>query len=96
MTIHEPLHPGAVVKDVLIENARLSVTQAAERLGVQRTTLSRLINGHAGISPEMALRLAKLCQTSVDMWINLQAQYDIDQAQKHMNDIDVKPLNDAA
>jgi plasmid maintenance system antidote protein VapI len=44
----------------------------------------------------MALRLAKLCQTSVDMWINLQAQYDIDQAQKHMNDIDVKPLNDAA
>jgi addiction module HigA family antidote len=96
MAIHEPLHPGEVVKDILIENAQLSVTQAAKRLGIQRTTLSRLINGHAGISPEMALRLAKLCNTSVDMWINLQAQYDIAQAQNHMKDIYVKPLNDAA
>jgi len=57
MTIHKPLHPGILVKDALIDNTGLSVTDAADHLGVTRTTLSRLLNGHAGISPEMAIRL---------------------------------------
>jgi addiction module HigA family antidote len=71
----------------------MSVTNAAKRLGVSRTALSRLLNGHAGISPEMALRLSKLFSTSIDMWINLQAQYDTWEISKLSNKIKVKPLD---
>ena len=55
----------------------LTIGEAANRLGITRTTLSRLLNQHAGVSPEMAFRLSRLLNTSVDMWINLQSQYDI-------------------
>jgi len=74
--IHKPLHPGLIVKDTLIDQTGLTVTEAAEHLGVSRTTLSRLLNGHSDISSEMALRLANFFQTSIESWINLQAQYD--------------------
>jgi addiction module HigA family antidote len=94
MTImHNPLHPGEIVKDELITATGMSVTNAAKRLGVSRTALSRLLNGHAGISPEMALRLSKLFSTSIDMWINLQAQYDTWEISKLSNKIKVKPLD---
>jgi len=96
MPIYEPLHPGIIVKDALIDNTDLTVTEAAVRLGVTRTTLSRLLNGHSGISPEMALRLSKLFSTSVEMWMNLQSQYDVWCIQQHEEDIDVKPLDEAA
>lgn len=75
--IHKPLHPGVIIKDVLIDNTDLTISEAAERLGITRTTLSRLLNQHAGVSPEMALRLSKLLNTSIEMWVNLQSQYDI-------------------
>lgn len=88
----EPLHPGEIVKDALINATGLSVTDAAEQLGVSRTALSRLVNSHSGISPDMALRLAKSLKTSIDKWINLQAQYDTWQIAKSYDDIDVKPL----
>ena len=96
MMMHEPLHPGLMVKDVLIDNTGLSVTEAALKLGVSRTALSRLLNGHAGISPEMALRLAKLFNNSVEMWINLQMQYDVWVVKQKENDIIVEPLDKAA
>ena len=85
MAIHKPLHPGILVKDALIDNTNLSITEAAALLGVTRTTLSRLLNGHAAISPEMAIRLSKFFKTSVDSWMNLQVQYDIWLAQKKQN-----------
>lgn len=94
--IHKPLHPGLIVKDALIDNTNLSVTEAAECLGVTRTTLSRLLNGHASISPEMALRLSKFFQTSVESWINLQAQYDAWMIKKHSAKIKVEPFDKAA
>lgn len=94
--IHKPLHPGFIVKDALIDNTGLSVTEAAEHLGVTRTTLSRLINGHAGISPEMALRLSKFFKTSVESWINLQAQYDAWLVKKDGAKIHVEPYDAAA
>jgi antitoxin HigA-1 len=96
MTIHKPLHPGILVKDALIDNTGLSVTEAAYLLGVTRTTLSRLLNGHAAISPEMALRLSKFFQTSIESWMNLQTQYDIWLVQKKRNKIRVNPFKDAA
>ena len=76
----------------MIDATGLSVADAAEQLGVSRTALSRLVNGHSGISPDMAIRLAKSLKTSIDMWINLQAQYDTWQIAKSYDDIDVKPL----
>lgn len=96
MIIHEPLHPGFIVKDALLDGAGLNITEAAERLGVTRTTLSRLLNGHAGISSEMALRLSKLFGTSIEMWVNLQSQYDIWLVKQRENEFHVKALNKAA
>lgn len=93
MTVmHEPLNPGEIVKDELIDATGLSVTEAAEKLGVSRTALSRLLNGHSSISPEMALRLSKFFNTSIEMWINLQAQYDTWLISKKTNKIKVKPF----
>lgn len=97
MTImHDPLHPGEIVKDELIDGTGLTVTEAANRLGVSRTALSRLLNCHAGISPEMALRLAKFFGTSVEMWINIQAQYDTWQISKRSHKIKIEPFDRAA
>ena len=94
--IHEPLHPGIIIKDVLIDHTGLTITEAADHLGVTRTTLSRLLNQHSGISSEMAVRLSKLLNTSVDMWINLQSQYDIWQAKQYAQEIDIVPLQKIA
>lgn len=96
MVMHNPLHPGLIVKDALIDNTDLTVTEAANRLGVTRTTLSRLLNGKSGISPEMALRLSKLFGNSIEMWVNLQAQYDVWQIRQHSDEIEVHQLDKAA
>lgn len=79
MRMHNPSHPGAVLRDYLGD---LSVTEAASRLGVTRTALSRILNGSAGISVDMALRLRDALGTSAELWINMQAQYDLWQAEK--------------
>ena len=94
--MHEPLHPGEIVKDALIDGAGLSVTEAASKLDISRTALSRLLNCHVSISPEMALRLSKLLRTSIEMWINIQAQYDTWKIRKMSDKIKVKPLRKAA
>lgn len=75
--MHNPAHPGAVLKEWLAE---VSITQAAQHLGITRAYLSRILNGHANISADMALRLAALLGTSADMWLNMQSAYDLWQA----------------
>jgi len=77
--MHNPPHPGAVLKEWLTE---ISVTEAATRLGVTRAALSRVLNGSAGISAEMDLRLAKALGTTPGLWHGMQADYDLWQAQK--------------
>ena len=95
--MHNPLHPGEVVKEVLIVSVGLSVTEAATKLDISRSALSRLLNGHAGISPDMACRLAKLLpNTDITMWMNIQRDYDVWQVMKHSKKIHVKPLDKAA
>ncbi|MCE3238098.1 MAG: higA [Gammaproteobacteria bacterium] len=82
MLMHNPPHPGQVVKRMLIEGAHLSVTAAAEALGVGQVTFSNLLNKKSGISPEMAVRLSLAFNTSSEMWINMQSMYDLRLAEK--------------
>lgn len=79
MRMFDPPHPGTVLKDYL---GSVSVTAAAAHLGVTRATLSRILNGAAGISAEMGLRLADALGTSPEMWIGMQSNYDLWQASK--------------
>ena len=96
MPIYNPLHPGQIIQEILIEGANLSVTEAAHKLKVNRATLSRLLNGHSGISPEMALRLSKLLSnTDMIFWMNLQRDYDIWIAKKQGAKIHIIPLKAA-
>ena len=91
MPMRNPPHPGLSVRLNCLEPFDLSVTQASKVLGVSRTTLSRLINGQAGVSPDMAIRLAKAFGATPDIWIRMQAAYDLAQARQHENEIKVKP-----
>jgi len=74
MRMHNPPHPGRLIKEYLDGN---TVQNAAERMGVSRVTLQRVINGKAGVSPAMAYRLGDLFSTSPDLWINLQKNYEM-------------------
>jgi antitoxin HigA-1 len=70
------VHPGAVLAEILLDHG-LSVVDAAARLGVARQTLHRLLSGQQRVSAEMALRLGRLCGNGPEIWLNLQAQYDL-------------------
>ncbi len=82
MTMKNPPHPGGVVLRQCVEPLGLSITDAAEALGVTRNTLSELVNGKRGISPEMAVRLAKVFGGSEEGWLVQQAQYDLAHVQR--------------
>ncbi|MBW1729008.1 MAG: HigA family addiction module antidote protein [Deltaproteobacteria bacterium] len=77
MGMHNPPHPGEIIREFCIDPLGLSVTDAAKALGVTRKTLSALLNGRSGISPEMALRLSKVFGRSPEAWLKLQLQYDL-------------------
>ncbi len=79
MQMHRPPHPGEVIRQLCLDPLELSVTDAARALGVTRKALSELLNGRAGVSPAMALRLAKAFDTSPEIWLNLQQQHDLSQ-----------------
>ena len=91
-----PPHPGEIIRDLCIKPLGLTVTQAAEGLGVTRKTLSLLLNGHAGISPEMAVRLSQAFGRSPESWLQLQLQYDLAQVRKSTKRIKTKRFFDAA
>jgi len=92
MLMHNPPHPGEIIKEFCLEPLGLSVTAAAKALGVSRKTLSSIINGKAGISPEMAVRLSIAFDTSSESWLNQQTQYDLWQAEAHRSELRVEPL----
>ena len=95
MRMHNPPHPGEILRELCIEPLELTVTDAAAALGVSRKTLSAILNGRAGISPEMAIRLAKAFDTSAESWLNQQMQCDLFQAHKVIGSIKVKRLSAA-
>ena len=90
MPMKNPPHPGHSIKDACLDPFGLSVTEAATVLGVARHTLSRVINGQAGISPEMAIRLEKAGWSNADHWSRVQAAYDLAQARRHEGVIKVR------
>ena len=90
MPMKNPPHPGLSVRENCLEPLGLSVTDAAEVLGVARHTLSRVLNGRAAISPDMAIRLEKAGWSSADFWLRRQTSYDLAQARKGADRIRVK------
>ena len=96
MAMNNPPHPGFSVRYDCLEPLGLNVTEAAKRLGVSRKQLSDIVNGHAGISPEMAIRLDKAFGGGAETWYRLQAAYDLAQAMKRANEIKVDRLSPAA
>lgn len=88
MAMKNPPHPGRIVRQDCIEPLGLTITAAAKVLGVTRQALNNLVNGRAGISPEMAVRLSKAFGASPEMWLRLQANYDL--AQLRQDQIDVQ------
>jgi addiction module HigA family antidote len=77
MLMHDPPHPGEVIRELCLKPLELTVTEAAKSLGVSRKSLSELLNGRSGVSPEMALRLSMAFGTTPESWLNQQMQYDL-------------------
>jgi len=82
--MHNPAHPGGVIRKLCLEPLGLTVAEAAKALGVTRKTLSEVINRRSGISVEMALRLAKAFDTSPESWLRMQEQYDLAKARRRI------------
>src|SRR5437867_6068895 len=92
MRMHNPPHPGEIIKALCLEPLGLTVTEAAEALGVSRKTLSAILNGRAGITPEMAVRLSIAFGTSSESWLNQQTQYDLWHAERRRKQFRVRRL----
>ncbi len=90
MQMHNPPHPGEVIRELCLEPLGLSVTKAAEGLCVSRKALSELLNGHSGISPDMAIRLSKAFGGSPESWLAQQMQYDLWRALERADQIKVE------
>ena len=88
MPMKNPPHPGRIVRQDCVEPLGLTITEAAKVLGVTRQALNNLVNGKAGISPEMAVRISKAFGGSPEMWLRLQANYDLARIQQ--DEIEVK------
>jgi len=85
MRMHNPPHPGEIIREFCIDPLDLTVTETAEALGVARKTLSALLNGRAGVSPEMALRLSKVFGRTPEGWLRLQLQFDLWKAEQFLD-----------
>jgi addiction module HigA family antidote len=89
MKMHNPPHPGEIIRDQCLEPLGLTITAAANGLGVTRKALSELVNGHSGVSPEMAIRLSKAFGSSPETWLRLQMQYDLWHAEQRAGSMKV-------
>jgi len=92
MRMHNPPHPGEVLRELCLRPLGLTVTEAALALGVSRKTLSAILNSRAGVSPEMAIRLSMAFNTTPESWLNQQLQYDLCRAERHRKKLHVRKL----
>ena len=97
MSMHNPAHPGEILKELVIEPLGLSITEAANRLGISRTSLSKLLHARSGVTPEMALRLElTFGKPDAAHWLRLQNAYDLWHSRKRSADIHVSPIESHA
>ena len=98
MRMHNPPHPGEVLRDGVFTDTGITVTEIAKRLGVTRAALSRVLNGRAGISADMAVRLAAALGGSAESWLHMQANYDLWRAERSLKRAvaKIEPLKRAA
>jgi antitoxin HigA-1 len=92
MTMHNPPHPGEILKEDILVPLDLTVTEASRRLGVSRKTLSKLINQHGALMPEMAVRLEKAFSPSAEHWLRLQAAHDLWQTRRELKSIRIQRI----
>ena len=95
MTMRNPPHPGGIVRRQCLDPLGLSVTRAAKGLGITRQALSDLVNGHAGVSTEMAVRLSKAFGSSPETWLGMQMAYDLWQVRERAEQITVERFDAA-
>ena len=94
--MHNPPHPGEVIRELCLEPLGVTVTAAAKALGVSRKALSELLNGKTGVSPEMAVRLSIAFDTTPESWLTQQMQYDLWRAEKKRTSLHVEKLTAVA
>ena len=90
--MHSPPHPGEVIRELCLKPLKMSVTETSKSLGISRKSLSELLNGRSGISPEMALRLSMAFATTPESWLNQQMHYDLWQLRKKARRLKVRRL----
>ena len=90
--MYNPPHPGEVLDELCLQPLGLSVTRAAKALNITRKTLSQLVNGHIGVSPTMAIRLALATNTTAESWLNMQTAYELWQAKQKNKGLKVERL----
>lgn len=91
--MHNPPHPGEIIRELCLEPLELSITEAAKSIGISRKAFSELVNGHAGVSPEMAYRLSKAFDTTPESWLTMQMHYDLWKARSKAKKLKVKKLS---
>lgn len=96
MEMHNPCHPGEILREETLKTLNITVTEFAKFLGVSRQAVSEIINEKRGISPQMALRLSKVLGTSPDLWLKMQLSYDLWQAKQSVNLENVKVIKKIA
>lgn len=94
--MHNPPHPGEIIKELCIKPLGITITKAANALGVSRKSLSELLNGHTGISPEMAIRLSVAFDTTAESWLTQQMQYDLWKIKQSRKRLKIKNIKKAA
>ncbi|MGE0086899.1 MAG: HigA family addiction module antitoxin [Desulfococcaceae bacterium] len=92
MIMHNPPHPGEILKSLCIDPLGLSITEASEALGVSRKKLSDILKGRAPVTPDMAVRLSIAFETTAESWMNQQVQYDLYHAAQHIDKMRVRKL----
>lgn len=92
MNMHNPAHPGEVLKGLYLDELDLTITQAAEHLAMPRNALSEIVNGRRGVSPKVAIKLAKAFGGSPESWLNMQSAYDLFHAQRSYAADEIIPI----
>lgn len=93
MPMHNPAHPGEILKELIVDSLNLTITETADHLAISRKTLSKVLNGRGAITPEMAVRLELVFKNpSADHWLRLQNAYDLWQARRVQDSYHVQPL----